>query len=139
MVAAVKMEPDDMTWIKVTRTLPCAYGKALEPNCTHTTSCCLSLSLMNLQMQGFQKALSSPIKSQSQTVFAQILSNFRQDIAALPGVSRWGTSSVVDFLRQPVADGLTSVLLFGVPDKVNTPAGITQHMCACLQILCGPL
>jgi len=43
----------------------------------------------------------------------------RQDIAALPGVSRWGTSSVVDFLRQPVADGLSSVLLFGVPDKVE--------------------
>ena len=48
----------------------------------------------------------------------------RQDIAALPGVSRWGTSSVVDFLRQPVADGLSSVLLFGVPDKVNI-----QHLC----------
>ena len=42
----------------------------------------------------------------------------RQDIGALPGVSRWGTSSVVDFLKQPVADGLSSVLLFGVPDKV---------------------
>jgi len=54
----------------------------------------------------------------------------RQDIAALPGVSRWGTSSVVDFLRQPVADGLSSVLLFGVPDKVNnTPArhGVAQN------------
>ena len=43
---------------------------------------------------------------------------YRQDIGALPGVSRWGTSSVVDFLKQPVADGLSSVLLFGVPDKV---------------------
>ena len=42
----------------------------------------------------------------------------RQDIGALPGVSRWGTTSVVDFLKQPVADGLSSVLLFGVPDKV---------------------
>ena len=45
----------------------------------------------------------------------------RQDIGALPGVSRWGTSSVVDFLKQPVADGLSSVLLFGVPDKVRRP------------------
>ena len=45
----------------------------------------------------------------------------RQDIGALPGVSRWGTSSVVDFLKQPVADGLSSVLLFGVPDKVWSP------------------
>ena len=76
--------------------------------------------------------LLSPIKSQSQPVFAQILSNFRQDIAALPGVSRWGTSSVVDFLRQPVADGLSSVLLFGVPDKVNTPASVAlQYACVC--------
>ena len=45
----------------------------------------------------------------------------RQDIGALPGVSRWGTLSVVDFLKQPVADGLSSVLLFGVPDKVRRP------------------
>ena len=122
-----KVKHVDMKWFEVTRTLPCAYGKVLERSCTHTTSCCLSLSLMNLQMQGFQKALPSPIKSQAQPVFAKILSNFRQDIGALPGVSRWGTSSVVDFLRQPVADGLSSVLLFGVPDKVNSPASTALH------------
>ena len=52
----------------------------------------------------------------------------RQDIGALPGVSRWGTSSVVDFLKQPVADGLSSVLLFGVPDKVwrQTPGALNS-------------
>jgi len=42
-----------------------------------------------------------------------------QKIAALPGVSRWGSRSVLDFLKQPVEDGLSSVLLFGVPDKVD--------------------
>ena len=41
-----------MTWIKVTRTRPSANGKVLERSYTHTTSCCLSSSLMNLQMQG---------------------------------------------------------------------------------------
>lgn len=39
---------------------------------------------------------------------------------------------MVDFLRQPVADGLSSVLLFGVPDKVNTPASVAlQYACVC--------
>ena len=43
---------------------------------------------------------------------------FRQDVASLPGVSRWGTKSVVEYLVPIVANGLTSVLLFGVPEKV---------------------
>jgi len=42
----------------------------------------------------------------------------KQDIAALPGVSRWGTKSVLSFLRPLIDKGLSSVLLFGVPDKV---------------------
>ena len=44
---------------------------------------------------------------------------FRQDVASLPGVSRWGTKSVVEYLVPIVANGLTSVLLFGVPEKVT--------------------
>jgi len=43
----------------------------------------------------------------------------KQDIAALPGVSRWGVKSVLGFLAPLVAKGLSSVLLFGVPDKVE--------------------
>lgn len=46
----------------------------------------------------------------------------RQEIAALPGVHRWGVQSVVEFLRGPVGDGLTSVLLFGVPERVAKDA-----------------
>ena len=43
----------------------------------------------------------------------------RQEVAALPGVCRWGVQAVVDYLRQPVEDGLGSVLLFGVPGKLE--------------------
>jgi len=43
----------------------------------------------------------------------------KQEISALPGVCRWGTDSVLDFLREPVKNGLSSVLLFGVPEKVT--------------------
>jgi len=43
----------------------------------------------------------------------------KQDISALPGVSRWGTKSVLTFLGPLVTKGLSSVLLFGVPDKVT--------------------
>jgi len=54
----------------------------------------------------------------------------KQDIASLPGVSRWGTTSVLDFLRPLVSKGLSSVLLFGVPDKVSKDeegsAGVTD-------------
>lgn len=39
----------------------------------------------------------------------------KQDIASLPGVSRWGVNSVITYLRPIVETGLTSVLLFGVP------------------------
>jgi len=42
----------------------------------------------------------------------------KQDIPALPGVSRWGTKSVLAFLGPLVAKGLSSVLIFGVPEKV---------------------
>ena len=34
-------------------------------------------------------------------------------------MSRWGTKSVVDYLGPIVANGLKSVLLFGVPEKVT--------------------
>lgn len=44
---------------------------------------------------------------------------FRQEVASLPGVARWGCRSVLDFLAPVVANGLTSVLLFGVPEKVT--------------------
>ena len=43
---------------------------------------------------------------------------FREDISSLPGVCRYGVSSVLEFLRPLVKNGLTSVLLFGVPAKV---------------------
>lgn len=43
----------------------------------------------------------------------------KQDITSLPGVSRWGTSSVITYLRPLVDLGLSSVLLFGVPDKLE--------------------
>ena len=43
----------------------------------------------------------------------------RQDIPSLPGVSRWGVNSVLEFLRPNVENGLSSVLLFGVPEKVD--------------------
>lgn len=46
----------------------------------------------------------------------------KQEIPSLPGVSRWGVASVLDFLRQPVSHGLTSVLLFGVPGKLTKDA-----------------
>lgn len=48
-----------------------------------------------------------------------MISVSRQDIGSLPGVSRWGIKSVVDFLAPIVADGLSSVLLFGVPERVT--------------------
>jgi len=43
----------------------------------------------------------------------------KQEVASLPGVARWGCRSVLDFLAPVVANGLTSVLLFGVPEKVT--------------------
>jgi len=43
----------------------------------------------------------------------------KQDIPSLPGVSRWGVNSVLEFLRPNVENGLSSVLLFGVPEKVD--------------------
>ena len=48
-----------------------------------------------------------------------MISVSRQDIGSLPGVSRWGTKSVVDFLAPIVDNGLSSVLLFGVPERVT--------------------
>ena len=44
---------------------------------------------------------------------------FREDISSLPGVSRFGVNSVIDFLKPLVNLGLSSVLLFGVP--ANAP------------------
>ena len=44
---------------------------------------------------------------------------FRQDVASLPGVSRWGVGSLITYLETVVANGLRSVLLFGVPEKVR--------------------
>jgi len=38
----------------------------------------------------------------------------KEDIATLPGVSRWGVNSVIGYLRPLVELGLSSVLLFGV-------------------------
>eukprot|EP00092_Neocalanus_flemingeri_P030733 GFUD01033372.1.p1 GENE.GFUD01033372.1~~GFUD01033372.1.p1 ORF type:complete len:334 (+),score=99.11 GFUD01033372.1:38-1039(+) len=46
----------------------------------------------------------------------------KQDIPSLPGVSRWGVNSVLEFLKPNVANGLSSVLLFGVPEKVEKDA-----------------
>ena len=47
------------------------------------------------------------------------MKHYRQDIPSLPGVSRWGVESVLEFLRPNVSNGLSSVLLFGVPGKVE--------------------
>ena len=41
----------------------------------------------------------------------------RQDIPSLPGVSRWGVTSVLSFLAPAVKLGLSAVLLFGVPER----------------------
>ena len=40
-------------------------------------------------------------------------------MASLPGVSRWGVGSLLTYLESVVANGLRSVLLFGVPEKVK--------------------
>ena len=40
-------------------------------------------------------------------------------MASLPGVSRWGVGSLLKYLEPVVANGLRSVLLFGVPEKVR--------------------
>ena len=40
-------------------------------------------------------------------------------MASLPGVSRWGVGSLLSYLEPVVANGLRSVLLFGVPEKVE--------------------
>jgi len=40
-------------------------------------------------------------------------------VASLPGVSRWGVASLLEYLKPIVANGLRSVLLFGVPEKVT--------------------
>ncbi|XP_023320472.1 delta-aminolevulinic acid dehydratase [Eurytemora carolleeae] len=42
----------------------------------------------------------------------------REEISSLPGVCRYGVVSVLEYLRPLVKDGLSSVLLFGVPNKV---------------------
>lgn len=42
----------------------------------------------------------------------------KEDIASLPGVSRFGVDSVIEFLKPLVQLGLSSVLLFGVPANV---------------------
>jgi len=41
----------------------------------------------------------------------------KQDIPSLPGVSRWGVTSVLSFLAPAVKLGLSAVLLFGVPER----------------------
>lgn len=38
----------------------------------------------------------------------------QEEIASMPGVYRWGVSSLVKYLRELVGKGLRSVLLFGV-------------------------
>jgi len=43
----------------------------------------------------------------------------KEDISSLPGVSRFGVNSVIDFLKPLVNLGLSSILLFGVP--ANAP------------------
>ena len=44
----------------------------------------------------------------------------------MPGVSRYGVSRLEAVLKPLVEDGLTSVLLFGVPEgqKVSTASGL---------------
>jgi len=42
----------------------------------------------------------------------------KEDISSLPGVSRFGVDSVIEFLKPLVQLGLSSVLLFGVPANV---------------------
>ena len=40
-------------------------------------------------------------------------------MSSLPGVVRWGVRAVLDYLAPIVEDGLSSVLLFGVPERVT--------------------
>ena len=40
-------------------------------------------------------------------------------MSSLPGVARWGVRAVLDYLAPIVEDGLSSVLLFGVPERVT--------------------
>jgi porphobilinogen synthase len=46
----------------------------------------------------------------------------RQEISAMPGQCRWGVNRLGDALDEAVADGLRSVLLFGVPEGAKDPA-----------------
>ncbi|CAH1779424.1 unnamed protein product [Owenia fusiformis] len=45
-----------------------------------------------------------------------------EEISSLPGQARYGVNSVIDALRPAVNNGLTSVLLFGVPSKLPKDA-----------------
>lgn len=41
-----------------------------------------------------------------------------EEIKSMPGQNRWGINKLDDVLRPAVENGLTSVLLFGVPTKL---------------------
>jgi len=41
-----------------------------------------------------------------------------EEIVSMPGQARYGVNRVVEALRDPVSDGLQSVLLFGVPSQL---------------------
>jgi len=40
-------------------------------------------------------------------------------VASLPGVSRFGLATIVEYLTPLVKDGLKSVLIFGVPENIQ--------------------
>ena len=51
-----------------------------------------------------------------------------EEIASMPGQARYGVNKLVEALREPVSNGLESVLLFGVPTKLPK-VSIGSHLC----------
>ncbi|KAF9325805.1 hypothetical protein BG006_010719, partial [Podila minutissima] len=55
-------------------------------------------------------------------IFVTDNDNVEEKIDTLPGQSRWGINLLVDFLTPLVANGLKSVIIFGVPVNIKKDA-----------------
>ncbi|KAF9360819.1 hypothetical protein BGX26_007581 [Mortierella sp. AD094] len=55
-------------------------------------------------------------------IFVTDNDDVEEKIDTLPGQSRWGVNLLVDFLKPLVANGLKSVIIFGVPVKIEKDA-----------------
>ena len=74
-------------------------------------------------------------------------SNRAEEIPSMPGVSRFSADRAVEYLRPLIESGLSSVLLFGIPDRkgvdgAKSPLGVVQkaiplfrEACPSLQII----